>query len=1082
MQSKLLLVIVLLLIPGVGVAQEGTITGRVVNSKTSEPLPGVNVVVQELNLGAATGANGQYKISGVPAGEQTIRASFVGYQAEERTVEVPDGDTVEINFRLQPAAQELGEVVVTALGVDQEQRSLGYATSQVEGADIANTGEENLTDALAGKVPGLSVTSSGGQPGSGSRITIRGNNSFSEGGNTPLIVVDGMIVSNASTDYDNAVATDVLTGGTSNRLLDIDPNSIKSINVLKGASATALYGSRAGNGAIIIETKSGEGTQGVNASFTSTVGFSEAIIDGYQDEYLQGFNGAYRNGLPPGQGGYNEQGDPDSPNFVGPGFARVTQGVFNWGPHKDSLSQAVIDSIGQPQIYDPREQFYERSWRAENSLTISGSGDFGNARITISDSRNDGIVPTSEYDRTSVSAKYSANYTEDLSAQLSSQYTKSGRNYMLGGNGANSYQWGLYSAPINFNLADTEFDDGTQRTYSPSRDNPIWFTERQNVRAEVNRFIGNARLSYELFEGITIREDFGVDTYANTRRQEVNAGTEDEDTGFYLNQNINRTEINSTFDVRANGDITEVLSLDLIAGNDISWRELERNRVEASGIAVPDLFTVSNFSSLSNSQTVQRQSIISGFGKATLNYRDYAYLTLTARNDWSSTLPEGERSYFYPSGSLSFIFTEAFDGIFDGSPLSFGKIRMNLSQVGNDTSPYQLETTFTQANPSDGQRGEITFPFNGIQGFVKEDTRANANLEPERTTEYELGTNLRFFNNRANLDVTYYNRTTDGQIFDVPVSAATGFSNQSRNAGKITNRGWEVQLGGTVLDVGDFSWDINANWSTNTTEVNELAPGVENIYLFGFISPQIRAETGENGYGIIFGQRYLRNGMISEDNPVTIDGQERTSPLDGFGDDAFIIAEDGTRVISGTNGKIGNVQPDWEGGISSTISWKGLSLSQQWEISQGRDILNFDRFYQTGLGTHQSTENRGTEITRNGIQQTTGEANETSLVKDQTWYLNDALVDENLVEDGSYVKLRQVSLSYQFSSLPASIQSAGLSGLQLTVSGRNLVTFSDFSAGDPAAGSLAGTGNGQGFYHAITPSTRQFQASLRLNF
>lgn len=1081
------IVVALLLLPGLAVAQEGTIAGTVVDSTTSESLPGVNVVVQGLNIGAATDANGRFEISGVPAGTQTIVASFVGYSRKRVAVSVEAGQTTTVNIRMAQGAVGLEDVVVTALGVEQEQRSLGYATSQVEGSDVATAGEANLTDALAGEVPGLSVTSSGGQPGSGTRITIRGNSSFSQGGNTPLVVVDGMIVSNASTDYDNAVTSDVLTGGTSNRLLDVDPNSIKSINVLKGASATALYGSRAANGAIIIETKSGEGTQGINASFTSTVGVSDAIIDGYQDEYLQGASGAYRNGLPFGRGGYNEQGDPDSPHYAGPVagpiLARATQTSLNWGPHKDSLSQAVIDSIGQPQIYNPREAFYERAFRAENSLTISGSGDFGNARLTISDSRNDGIVPTSNYNRTNVSAKYSANYTESFGVQVSTQYTQSGRDYMLAGNGPNSYRWGLIAAPINFDITDTEFDDGTQRNFAATnRDNPLWFTKRQSVTSDVNRFIGNFRATYDITDWLTVREDLGVDTYSNLRNQEVNAGTEDEPSGFLSNQRINRTEINSTLDARIDRDLTDDLSLDLIVGNDVSWRELERGRSQGSGIGVTDFFNIANFSSISSFGQTQRQSLISGFGKLTLNYRDYAYLTLTGRNDWSSTLPDGERSYFYPSGSFTFIFTDAFDGVFGDSPLNFGKLRFNLSQVGSDTDPYQIETTYLQAGPGDGQRGNINFPFNGLLGYTRENVRANPGLEPELTTEYELGANLQFFSNRVGLDVTYYDRTTDGQIFNVPVSATTGFSSQSRNAGVISNRGWEVQLNGTVLDVGDFSWDLTANWSTNTTEVEELAEGVENIYLFGFTAPQIRAEQGTDGYGIIYGSRYLRNGMISEDNPVVIDGEERTSPLSDFGDDALIIGSDGTPVIAGGNGNIGNVQPDWEGGVSSTFSWKGLTLSQQWEVSQGRDILNFDKFYMQLYGTHESTLDRGTEVTEDGIQVDTGEPNETSYVKDQGYYLGpDLEVFSRFVEDGSYVKLRQVSLSYQF-SLPESVRTVGLNTLQLRLTGRNLVTFTDFSMGDPASGSLAGTGNGQGFYHAVTPSTRSYQASVTFNF
>ncbi|WP_263831284.1 SusC/RagA family TonB-linked outer membrane protein [Salinibacter sp.] len=1070
----------LLLLPALAWAQQGTVTGTVTEAETGSPLPGATVQIVEEGSGAASDSDGQYRISGVPAGEQTIRVSFVGYQQQERTVNVPSGGTVRVNFQLRTSEAELDEVVVTALGVEQEERSLGYASSQLEGAEVADAAEPTISSTLSGQIPGLSVSSSSGQPGKGTRITIRGNNSYAAGGNNPLIVVDGMIVSNAS-DGSPARAT-VFSGGNSNRLADLDPNAIKNVNVLKGASATALYGSRASNGAIIIETKDGEGTQGLSASFTSSVGVSQAIIDGYQDEYLQGNDGAFQNGLLPGRGGYNEAADPDSPNFDPDADPEATQTQNSWGPHKDSVSQAVTDELGQIQTYSPRETFYEDALRTENSLTLSGSGDFGNVSVTITDSRNDGIVPTTEYNKTSVSGNYSSSLTEDLGINLSSQYTQSDQNFVLEGNGPNSYQWGMYYTPINFNIENTTYDDGVQRRPETGSDNPLWLTQRQDVNSGVKRFVGNFNIQYDAFDWLTIEEDIGVDTYTDVRKERVNAGTLTEPTGSTFDQTNNRTEINSTLSLRADQDITEDLSANLIVGNNISWRQYQFDYIRGTGIGVEDFFNIGNFSTTTQDAFDQKQSLIAGFGKATLNYRDYAYLTLTGRNDWSSTLPEGNRSYFYPSGTVSFIFTDAFQGVFSDSPLSFGKVRFNLSQVGNDTDPYQLQTTYAQANPGDGVRGNIEYPFRGVNGFGLETVRANPNLQPEITTEYEVGGNLRFFSGRANLDVTYYNRTTTDQIFDVPVSSSTGFTSQSRNAGEIVNRGWEVQLDGTALEVGDFSWDLSANWSTNTTEVVELAEGVENIFLFGFTTIQVRAEEGEGGYGVIYGSRYRTNGRISSDNPAEINGEVRTEPLDGFSDDALLIGSDGTPLRSPTNGNIGNVQPDWQGGLTSTFNWKGLTLSQQWEVSQGGDILNFDRFYMESAGTFEGTEDRGKEVTRDGIQVSTGDDNQTSFTKNEEWYQGpDSAIFSRYVEDASYVKLRELSLGYRFSLPDAISQRSGLTAVQVRLTGRNLVTFSDFSMGDPS-GSLAGTGNGQGFYHGVAPSTRTYQASLTLDF
>lgn len=1069
-----------LLLPDLALAQQGTITGTITDQTTGETLPGATVQVLEEGAGSATSSEGTYRITGVPAGEYTVEASFVGYDSKQRTVTVSAGETVTANFQLQPSTAELQELVVTALGIEQEERSLGYATTQVEGQGLAEAAEPTLSDALSGKIPGLQVSSSSGQPGMSSRITIRGNSSYSAGGNSPLVVVDGMIVSNATDD--NPTGATVFTGGTASRLSDIDPNAIESVNVLKGASATALYGSRAANGAIIIETKGGEGVSGFQASFTTSAGYSQAIIDGYQDEYLQGLDGAYQNGLLPGRGGYNEAADPNSPNYDPGADPANTQTGNSWGPHKDSVSQAVIDSIGRPQTYNPREAFYEDGFRTENSVTLSGSGEFGNASVTISDSRNDGIVPTTQYDRTSVSAKYSVDFLDSFGIQASSQYTQSSQDFMLEANGPNSYRWGMYFTPINFDITNTQYEDGTQRRPSTTGDNPLWLTDRMNQNSGVKRYVGNFQATYDVTDWLTLEEDIGVDTYTDSRKEKINAGTAAEPTGSTYDQTINRTEVNSTFNARLENDITEDLSFNLILGNNISWRSYQYDYIEGTGIGVEDFFNIGNFSTTSQDAYDERQSLIAAFGQGTLNYQDYAYLTITGRNDWSSTLPSDNRSYFYPSVTGSFLFTEAFSGAFEGTPLDFGKVRASVAQVGSDTDPYQLETTFQQATPGDGVRGSIDFPFRGVNGYELEGTRANPSLEPEISREYEIGGNLRFFGNRANLDLTYYNRTTEGQIFDVPVSATTGFTEQSRNAGEIQNRGWEVQLGGTPLEIGDFSWELNANWSKNTTEVLSLAEGVENIFLFGFTTIQVRAETGEDGYGIIYGSRYRTNGRISEDNPIEIDGEMRTSPLPGFDDDALLIGSDGTPLRSPTNGNIGNVQPDWEGGLSSTFSWKGLSLFQQWEVSQGAEVLNFDRYYLQGAGTYEGTEDRGTEATNEGIQVTTGEANETSYTRNEDWYEGaDRFIFSRYVEDASYVKLRQVSLGYRF-SLPETLsETSGLTSLQLRLTGRNLVTFTDFSMGDPA-GSLAGSGNGQGFYHGITPSTRTYQASLTFNF
>lgn len=1084
-------VAILLLAPASVLAQDGTISGTVTDGQTGDPLPGATVQVQELGIGSATDVDGNYELS-VPEGEHLVTASFVGYNPTEKTVTVTAGETTSVDFALAPRTEELDEIVVTALGIEEEERSLGYASEEVSGEELAESAEPNITNSLLGRVAGVQINQATGQAGGASRITIRGNNSYQEGGNSPLIVVDGQPISNAAED--NPTGPTVFTGGTSNRLLDIDPNAIESVNVLKGASATALYGSRAANGAIIITTKGGEGTRGFRATFTTGFGVNDAIIEGYQDRFAQGLGGCYMNGVRFGEeGAYSELGDLGSPDCIdyavsnfGAPLPTATRTSSSWGPSINNFSQATLDSVGRPQTYDPREDFYRTGTQLENSLTVSGSGEFGNLSLTVSDTRNEGIVPTNELNRTSAQAKFASDLTDKLRVQLSSQYTETARNYVLEANGRRAFQWGLQPAPITYDISRLRYDDGTPRNYTSTRDNPLFLVNNQDYATDVNRFIGNVNVSYKPVDWITIRERIGVDQYSYVFKERYNENTAAEPTGATLDQNITRQEVNSDFTVQMKRGITEDLSIDFLVGNNISRRVFGTNYVEGTDLGIPNFYNITTVGTTTPTQISEEQVLIGAFSRGTLNYNDYAYLTISARNDWSSTLPLDNNSYFYPSVSTSFVFTEAFSDTFEDTFLDFGKVRASIAQVGSDTGPYQTVTPYFRAAPGDGVRGEIAFPFRGVNSFGESILRRNPDLKPEISTEWEIGTNVRMFGNRATVDVAYYDKSTRDQIFEVPQSAATGFDSQIRNAGEIRNRGVELLLSGTPLEVGDFTWDLSLNWSKRTTTVEELADGVESIFLFGFTSIQIRAETGKDGYGVIFGSRYLRNGDISEDLSVVIDGQERTSPVEGFGDDALLVSANGVPLENPSPGKIGNVQPDWQGGLRSTFSFKGLSLTQQWEMSQGGDILNFDRYYNEATGSFQGTVARNSERVYEGIQVSDGSANEVGLERTQQFYdgssaTTQRFVFERFVEDASYVKLRELTLAYRF-NLPDGLSSrSGLENIRFAVTGRNLLTFSDFSYGDPV-GSLAGSGNGQGFYHGVTPSARQYRASLTLGF
>ena len=938
-------------------AQTGRITGTVTD-EAGLPLPGANVQLIEMERGVATSTEGRYELIGVPAGEHTVRVSFIGFVPLEEQLTLAAGQTLTYDVTLRTDVTELGEVVVTALGIERETRSLGYAVQEVEGAALAEAATSNVVNALAAKTAGVQVTSSSGQPGKASRIVIRGSTSLL-GNNQPLFVVDGIPISNAEDENQAGPGFSiVLAGGTTNRAVDLDPNAIEEVSVLKGAAATALYGSRAANGAVLITTKNGQtGQARPRITVSSRMRFDENVVTGFQDQFLQGQNGFYQNGLPEDRGGYVEPGAVDIDGVP----ITTTTTSLNWGPHKDEVSQQVIDDLGAIETSDPRSDFFETGLVAENSLSISGGTSSSNYFLSLSDLRQEGTVPNTKLDRTSMLAKFGIDFTNNLRAQSSVNYIKTNNNFLLEGNGPRSYWYTLMRAPISFDLREFEFEDGAQRLFSESQsfNNPFWLSENQRYGSDVDRFIASTNVSYQILPWLTVRERFGIDTYNDTRKEEINIGTRSRQDGSMFDQKITRTEVNSDLTLQAERSLGEDFGLSATLGNNLNSRYYQYSLVTGTSLGVPDFYNVANASVVTGAEQRERQALVSVYGQASVDYQNYLFLTLTGRNDWSSTLPSDNNSYFYPSASLGFVFTEAFANVFENTPISFGKVRTSLAQIGSDAPVYSLSTVYLQANPGDGQRGNVNFPFNGQNGFLLDNDLGNPELKPEISTEYEVGLDLRFLGERARLDMAYYNRTTVDQIFPVEIAPSTGFRQRLVNAGEVKNYGWEVTVGGLPIVTPSFEWDVQVNWSTNTTEVVELAEGVESIFLVGFTSPQIRATPGKDGYGVIWAPTLLRNEMLDE-------------PFAGVSDDALVIGDNGLPIQTGQDGVIGHVQPDWLANLRTGLSYKGLRVSALFDMRQGGDILNFDHFYSVFGGTAEITENRGTTTVWDGVNVNTG--------------------------------------------------------------------------------------------------------------
>jgi len=1040
-------------------AQTGNLEGKVTDANTAESLPGANVFLVELNRGAAVGGDGQFALANIPVGSYTLRVTFIGYEPYSEQIAIQSG-TNTVNVQMQPGAMELDDIVVTALGIKRSERSIGYSVQEVGGQSLVESRETNVVNAMAGQVAGVQIGTSSGQAGAASRIVIRGNTSFL-GNNQPLFVVDGIPISNA--EDENAGGPTVFTGGTSNRGLDLDPNIIQNITVLKGASATALYGSRAAAGAIIITTKGGTGggqVPGTRVNFSSRVGWSDAIIDGYQDRYLQGQNGYFQNGLPESRGGYVEPGATS----IGGSPITSTQTSLSWGPAKDSVNQQVLQDLGVPSVptFNPRNDFYRSATSFDKNLSIAGGSQNTNYFLSVGNLNQESIVPGNKLDRTSILAKFGGNLNEDFSVQSSVNYIRTENNWLSEGNGLRTYLFGLNFTPISFDITQYQYDDGEQRNYFDAFNNPIWLVHNNGYTSDVDRFIANTEASYNVLPWLAITERIGLDTYVDARKEMVNVGTRSRPNGSTYDQKLNRMEVNSDFTVNIQKKLTRDIGITGLVGNNINTRYFKNDLMTGESLNIPGFYNISNANVVTGTEEKQRIRIVGLYSQATLDFQDFVYLTLTARNDWSSTLPKNDNSYFYPSASLGFVFTDAFD-FFKDSKLSFGKIRASISQIGNDAPVYSLSTNFVQSNPGDGQRGNINFPFNGVNGYELTNVLGNPDLKPEISTEFETGIDLRFFTGRAHLDFAYYTRSTKDQIFEVPVSPTTGYSSKLTNAGEIKNYGFEVTAGGSPIQTKDFRWDMQLNFSKNTTEVVKLTEGVDNIFLAGFSNPQIRILPEKNGYGVIWGTRYDRTDK--ERFPDLKEGQR-------------LIDDNGYPILASDLGAIGNVQPDWLANLRTSFSYKGVTLTALFDMVQGGDILNFDQYYTVYYGTAKLTESRGDSYVWQGVNENTGEPNTTAVTRDEAYYRGFYTNSyENLVEDGGYFKLRELTLSY---SLPDKIlANTPLRNVDISATGRNLWIETDFSYGDPE-GSLFGSGNGQGFYHMVTPNTRSYSFSIRI--
>jgi TonB-linked SusC/RagA family outer membrane protein len=1020
-------------------AQTRSITGTVTD-ENGNPLPLVTVAQKGTNNGTVTAENGTFTLS-VSGENPVLTFSYAGMQAQEIAVGASNTYSVQLN-----AADAMSEVVVTAFGVRREKKALGYSAQEVKGQELVNTRQTNIVNALRGKAAGVQINSGGGAPGQGSRIVIRGIKSLAPGkNNQPLFVIDGIIMDNSTT----TVSTAGGLRGLSNRAADINPDDVETISILKGGAATALYGQAGSNGVVVITTKSARAGK-MRVSFTSTYGVDEVNkFPEVQDVYTQGTMGVY------------------NPNEFFP----------SWGPTVQEAK--AIDPTHPDQLYHHYARGYQNGNQFRNSINISGGTE--NALLTSSFSyfNQEGVIPNSDYKNLSARLSGQFKFSEKLRFNPSLYFINSG-GYRVN---ADRYNEQLTYWTPRYDVKDYIKPDGTMKSYGDT-DNPIYGTYSNRYKDDVNRLIGNLALTYSPLKWLDVDYKLGMDYYADFRRH-TGPGPKglvgeipfsDNELGFVDEDRISNRILTSNIMATLKKDWWDNFNSVLRVGNDV--RAIKYSRLTANGaeLDVPELLTLNNAKVRTNTEYQEEYRIVSAYGDLALSWKNYLFLNLTGRNDWSSSLSPGNNSFFYPSASLSYVFSDHFAL---PSFLSFGKLRASWAEIGKDTDPYETNTYYNSS--------VLTSSSQVI--WTRGDAKGDASLKPERTTTLELGTELRFLDNRLGLDFTWYKLNSRDQIIPVAISPTSGFGSVIINAGEIENKGFEVVLNATPVKTKDFTWDAALNFSANKNKVVSIREGLTEIVLeshFGYSGSTATMKYVPGfAVGNIYGSSYQRYyGGGKTDDKVTL-----------YRDLPKVIAASGTNagfpVRDATQRILGNSQPDWIGGITNTLSYKNFTLSFLWETQQGQDRYNQLGNFMAAFGIAEYTENRNTTTTFEGVLADGTPNNQVVFLgqgvgpdaRNYTagFYRNVyRTITENFVEDASWVRLRNLSLSY---TLPEDMfNNKIIQGATVTFTGNNLVLFTDYSGFDPETSSFSAGSNVDAFSGFTYPAIRSYLFSLNLNF
>jgi TonB-linked SusC/RagA family outer membrane protein len=1045
-------------------AQDIQITGKVTSADDGSVLPGVSVVVKGTTIGTTTSIDGDFTIS-APS-DATLVFSFVGMKEKEVAV---SGQT-SINVAMEMDVTGLEEVVVTALGISREKKSLGYSASEVKGDELDKLQVVDATHALQGKVAGVLVSPSSGSPGASTRVIIRGVTSLT-GSNQPLYVIDGVPINNAFASGNAAQASTSVnrTIDFGNAASDLNPNDVESINILKGAAATSLYGSRAANGVVIITTKAGKKNQDLRVDFSSSASMQEVSrLPYYQDVFGQGWSGHYAS---------NENG--------------------SWGPKMDGADRLIGNVVDNSQRIMPFKyyenglrDFYDYGTSYQNSLTLSGGTSKLGYYASYTNTKQDGVVP-GEADRLKRNAfTFKGNGgTEHTKLDFSVNYTNKHINAVATGQGDDAgggktlYQEILQN-PVNHYIPlyrdyNNKFDN-LDNYYTPYAQNPYFIINENGNDFRSNRVISSFNISQDIIEGMKISWRGGLDYSTEVLKDwgakaTITPGSPNSSAndvlGSVLEQSRTQLQLNSDLFLSYSNSVdagSKILKYDVTLGNNVNQRTYKRITNIASELVVPEYYDITNTGGSVDATTYESiYRLVGFFGIVSFDYDGFLFLQVNARNDVSSSLPKDNNSFFYPGVNFGFLFSE----LINSNVLSFGKLRASYALAGNDALPHRLDAYYNAGSFRAGGFGLSNYPIGGIAAYEKGFLLASPNLQPEITTEIEAGFDIRFINNRIGLDVAYYNKVTTDLIVEADIASSSGYLRQTTNLGQITNTGVELKLDLIPVQTSNFSWNFSLIYYQGNTILDELSEelGVSEYLINDAYEAEFVAIPGEQlGQFRVPGYKYAPDGSI-------------------------IVGSNGLPV-EGENRLMGSSVPDYNMSTSNTFTYKGLSLSFLLDYQKGGLMYSYTSSitYWSGNNEQSTTNDRRPWVIPNSVQEVDDGNGTISYVENSVpvhnnWHeyyssnTNKPIEDERILEK-TFFRLREVTLNWNLPSEWA--HTIKLSSASLGLYGRNLIlwTPADNSFVDPETSTFGNDLEGMFGEFGGAPSVRTYGVKLNLSF